>query len=410
MSTEPVQRRVEELSTSYMTGQLSRRRFVAGLVGLGLSLPIANAILAACSSGGSSPAASVSGSAPAGGSPAAAASLEPAEAALLAAAKAEGTLYLTGIPPEWANYQGQFDTWDALTGIKRDGITTEGEYTSGQELDSIKNTGKPDVGDVGLPFGPTAKTGGLVQNYMHAHWADVDASLKDADGAYCTAYYGAEAFVINTDAVKLDIKDWKDLLDPSLKNAVGIDGDPTKASDSFNAVWSAAFANGGGVDDIGPGVDWFKQLQAAGNLTPARCTQAALQSGEVKVGIKWDYLGLGDRDKFNGAPNIKVVVPPSGSVTGPYVAIITAKAPHPNAAKLWNELMFSDTGQLNFLKGYARPARYDKLVAAGKVPADLAAKLPSPDSYKNVKFITDSAKVDAAKAKLTTLWNIVVNS
>jgi putative spermidine/putrescine transport system substrate-binding protein len=399
MSTEPVQRRVEELSTSYMTGQLSRRRFVAGLIGLGLSLPLANAILAACGGG------STSSVAPSG-----AAGLEPAESALLAAAKTEGTLYLTGIPPEWANYQGQFDLWDQLTGIKRDGITTEGEYTSGQELDSIKNTGKPDVGDIGLSFGPTAKSGGLVQNYKHAHWDDVDATLKDADGAYCTGYYGAESFVINTDAVKIDIKDWKDLLDPSLKNAVGIDGDPNKASDSFNAVWSAAFANGGGVDDIGPGVDWFKQLQTTGNLTPARCTQAALQSGEVKVGIKWDYLGLGDRDKFNGAPNIKVVIPPSGSVTGPYVAIIAVKAPHPNAAKLWNEMMFSDAGQLTFLKGYAHPARYDKLAAANKIPADLLAKLPSADTYKNVKFITDAAKIDAAKAKLATLWNIVVNS
>jgi putative spermidine/putrescine transport system substrate-binding protein len=403
MADDPVLARVEELSGTFMTGQLTRRQFGKGLLALGLSLPAVSLIVAACSK-----AASLSPTTPTASG--ASSVLEPAEAALLSAAKGEGTLYLTGIPPEWANYQGQFDLWDKLTGIKRDGITTEGEFTSGQELDSIKNTKKPDVGDVGITFGSQAKTAGLVQNYKHAHWDDIDASLKDPDGAWCTAYYGAESFVINTDAVKLDIKDWKDLLDPSLKNAVGIDGDPNKASDSFNAVWSAAFANGGGVDDIGPGVDWFNQLKAAGNLTPARCNQANMQSGEVKVGIKWDYLGLADRDKFNGAPNIKVVVPPSGSVTGPYVAIISTKAPHPNAGKLWNEQMFSDAGQLTFLKGYARPARYDKLVAAGKVSADLAAKLPSPDSYKNVKFITDSAKIDAAKAKLLTLWQIVVNS
>jgi putative spermidine/putrescine transport system substrate-binding protein len=402
MATEPVQRRVEDLSTRYMTGQLSRRRFVGGLLGLGLSLPIVNAILAACSSSGSSAAPSVAGSAAAG--------MEPAQAALLPAAKTEGTLYLTGIPPEWANYQGQFDLWDQLTGIKRDGISTEGEYTSGQELDSIKNTSKPDIGDVGFAFGAQAKAAGLTANYKHAHWDDIDAALKDPDGAWCATYYGAESFVINTDAVKIDIKDWNDLLDPSLKNAVGIDGDPNKASDSFNAVWSAAFANGGGVDDIGPGVDWFNKLKTAGNLTPARCNQANMQSGEVKVGIKWDYLGLGDRDKFASAPNIKVVVPPSGSVAGPYVSIISGKAPHPNAGKLWNEQMYSDAGQLNFLKGYAHPTRYDKLVAAGKIPADLAAKLPPPDSYKNVKFVTDGAKIAAATAKLKTMWNIVVNS
>ena len=338
-----------------------------------------------------------------------AAGLEPAETALLAAAKTEGSIYITGIPPEWANYQGQFDLWDSLVGIKRDGITTEGEFTSGQELDSIKNTKKPDVGDVGFVFGKQAKDAGLVANYKNAHWADIDASLKDADGAWCTGYYGAEAFVINTDAVKIDIKDWKDLLDPSLKNAVGIDGDPNKANDSFLAVWSAAYANGGGIDDIGPGVDFFNQLKTAGNLTPTRATQANMLSGEVKVGIKWDYLGLADRDKFAGAPNIKVVIPPSGSITGPYVAIIASTAPHPNAAKLWNEMIFSDAGQLNFLKGYAHPARYDALAAANKIPADLVAKLPSADAYKKVTFISDSTKIDAAKAKLATLWKLVVN-
>ncbi len=399
MATDPVERRVAELSHSYMTAQISRRTLLIRLGALGLSLPTVSAIVAACTS------AATSVPSVAAGGPVA----EPAEAALLSAAKGEGTLYITGIPPEWANYQGQFDLWDKLTGITRAGITTEGEYTSGQELDSIKNTKKPDAGDVGFVFGAQAKAAGLIANYKHAHWDDVDATLKDPDGAWCTEYYGTQAFTINTDAVKIDIKDWSDLLDPSLKNAVGIDGDPTKANDSFIAVWSAAFANGGGVDDIGPGVDWFNRLKAAGNLTPTRATQANMLSGEVKVGIKWDYLGLADRDKFAGAPNIKVVIPPSGSVTGPYVSIISATAPHPNAAKLWNEMIFSDDGQLNYLKGYAHPARYAALVAANKVPADLAAKLPSADSYKGVKTITDSAKIDAAKAKLATAWNLVVN-
>lgn len=403
MATDPSLAQVERLSESFVTGRLSRRQFMGRLIALGLTLPAASAIVAACSSSASPAASSGAG----GASPAAGGtSLD----ALIAAAKQEGTLYLTGIPPEWANYQGQFDLWDKLYGIKRDGIATEGEYSSGQELDSIKNTGKPDVGDVGFVFGKQAKDAGLIANYKHANWADVADNLKDADGAWCATYYGAEAFIINTDAVKIDIKDWDDLMDPSLKNAVGIDGDPNKANDSFMAVWAAAFAKGGGEDNIAPGVDFFNGLKAAGNLTPARCNQANMLSGEVKVGIKWDYLALGDRDKANGSPNFKVVIPKSASLAGPYVSIIAAKAPHPNAAKLWNEMMYSDDGQLNFLKGYAHPIRYDALNKAGKVPADLAAKLPAADQYANVKFVTDAAKIDAAKAKLKSLWNIVVNS
>jgi ABC-type uncharacterized transport system permease subunit len=62
--------------------------------------------------------------------------------------------------------------------------------------------------------------------------------------------------------------------------------------------------------------------------------------------------------------------------------------PDPYAARLWIEYIFSDEGQLFFLKGYAHPVRYQVLQAAGKIPADLAAKLPSADQYANVKFLT----------------------
>ncbi len=215
---------------------------------------------------------------------------------------------------------------------------------------------------------------------------------------------------VNTDAVKIPINDWNDLLDPSLKSAVGIDGDPTKANDSFFAVWSAAVANGGSLDNIGPGIDFFNKLLQSGNLTAARANTANVVSGEVKVAIIWDYLGLAYRDKANGAPNIKVTIPASGSLASPYADIVAAKAPHPNAARLWQELIYSDAGQLLFLGGYAHPIRYAVLNAAGKIPADVAAKMPAADLYTKVQLVTDVSKITAAETALAAGWKIVVNS
>jgi putative spermidine/putrescine transport system substrate-binding protein len=394
---DPVLARIDQLSNSYTNRQIDRRQFLKGLAFLGLSLPAINLIVAACSTASSTPSAAV-------------ASGVPGTADLIAAAKGEGSIYQTGIPPEWVNYQAIFDLWKADYGITINGTSTEGEYSSGQELDSIKNTGKPDVGDVGIAFAVQAKTGGLSMPYKNSHWSDIPDTAKDADGYWCCNYWGAQAFVVNTDAVKIPIKDWKDLLDPSLKNAVGIDGDPTKANDSFFAVWSAAVGNGGGVDNIQPGIDFMNQLQASGNLTAARASDTNIQSGEVKVAIKWDYLGLAVRDKAAGAPNISVTIPSSGSLASPYADIVAAKAPHPNAAKLWQELIYSDDAQLLFLKGYAHPIRYDVLNAGGKIPADLAAKLPSPDLYKKVTLVTDITKITAAQTTLGTGWKIVINS
>ena len=397
MAYDPVLARIDQLSNSYTNRQIDRRQFLKGLAFLGLSLPAINLIVAACSTASSTPSAAV-------------ASGVPGTADLIAAAKGEGSIYQTGIPPEWVNYQAIFDLWKADYGITINGTSTEGEYSSGQELDSIKNTGKPDVGDVGIAFAVQAKTGGLSMPYKNSHWSDIPDTAKDADGYWCCNYWGAQAFVVNTDAVKIPIKDWKDLLDPSLKNAVGIDGDPTKANDSFFAVWSAAVGNGGGVDNIQPGIDFMNQLQASGNLTAARASDTNIQSGEVKVAIKWDYLGLAVRDKAAGAPNISVTIPSSGSLASPYADIVAAKAPHPNAAKLWQELIYSDDAQLLFLKGYAHPIRYDVLNAGGKIPADLAAKLPSPDLYKKVTLVTDITKITAAQTTLGTGWKIVINS
>ena len=398
MAYDPVLSRIDELSGAFTAGKIERRQFLKGLLGLGLALPAVNLIVAACSS------------AAATGSPAASGAAGFDLAALTSAAKGEGHIYQTGIPPEWVNYQAIFDLWKTNYGIAIDGTTTEGEYTSGQEIDSIKNTGKPDVGDVGLSFAVQAKTQSLSQPYKHSYWADVPDTAKDADGYWCCNYWGAQAFVVNTDAVKIPITDWKDLLDPSLKNSVGIDGDPTKANDSFFAVWSAAVGNGGGIDNIQPGIDFMNQLQQSGNLTAARANDTNIIAGEVKVAIKWDYLGLAVRDKAAGAPNISVTIPSSGSLASPYADIISAKAPHPNAAKLWQEHVYSDAAQLLFLKGYAHPIRFDALQAAGKIPADLAAKLPSADLYKKVTLVTDIAKITAAQATLGTGWKIVVNS
>jgi putative spermidine/putrescine transport system substrate-binding protein len=395
---DPLLARIDELSDSYTNRQIDRRQFLKGLAFLGLSLPAINLIVAACSTASSTPSA------------AAVPSGMPGTADLIAAAKGEGSIYQTGIPPEWVNYQAIFDLWKADYGITINGTSTEGEYSSGQELDSIKNTGKPDVGDVGIAFAVQAKTQGLSAPYKNSHWSDIPDTAKDADGYWCCNYWGAQSFVVNTDAVKIPIKDWKDLLDPSLKNAVGIDGDPTKANDSFFAVWSAAVGNGGGVDNIQPGIDFMNQLQTSGNLTAARASDTNILSGEVKVAIKWDYLGLAVRDKAAGAPNISVTIPSSGSLASPYADIIAAKAPHPNAAKLWQELIYSDDAQLLFLKGYAHPIRYDALNTAGKIPADLAAKLPAADLYKKVTLVTNIDKITAAQKTLGTGWKIVINS
>ncbi len=374
----------------------NRRDFIKRAGALGLSASALTAFLEAC---GSSSTTTTTGS---GTNMAGPIDMQ----TLITNAKKEGQLQAIGIPPEWADYA------DILAGYTSHytvpiAYKVEAEYSSAQELVVFKDSkthAHGDIGDVGFKFGPQAVQQGLVTPYKHSHWDDIDASLKDAAGNWCTEYWGAMAFAINTDIVKNPPASFQDLLNNDYKNMVGIDGDPRQASDAFFAVYSAALAHGGSPNNIQPGIDFFAKLKQKGNFTVARASEANIAKGEVAIAIKWDYLGLGHRDDLKGNPHLSVVIPSDGSIAGSYVSIVNKTAPHPFAARLWMEYIFSDEGQLFYLKGYAHPVRYQKLVDAGKVPADLAAKLPSSAQYANVKFVTDLSLQDAATTAINQNW------
>jgi hypothetical protein len=113
---------------------------------------------------------------------------------------------------------------------------------------------------------------------------------------------------------------------------------------------------------------------------------------------------LAARDTLAGNPPVEVVVPKSGVLAGVYVQAISAYAPQPNAAKLWMEYLYSDEGQLGWLKGYCHPARFNAMAAAGKIPADLLDALPPAESYEAAYFPT-LEEVDANKAAVTGGWD-----
>ena len=115
---------------------------------------------------------------------------------------------------------------------------------------------------------------------------------------------------------------------------------------------------------------------------------ATLAQGQTPILITWDYNALAGRDTLNGNPPVDVVVPKTGVVAGVYVQAISAYAPHPNAAKLWMEYLYSDEGQLGWLKGYCHPIRFNDLAKNGKIPQELLDKLPPAASYEAAVFPT----------------------
>jgi putative spermidine/putrescine transport system substrate-binding protein len=327
---------------------------------------------------------------------------------LVANAKKEGNLTTIALPHSWCNYGEMLTSFTTKYGIKINELNPDG--SSAQEIDAIKanktNPGPqaPDVVDVGLSFGPQAKTDALITPYKVQTWADIPAAAKDADGYWYGDYYGVMSFETNTKVVSKVPASFKDLLNADYKGQVALSGDPTQSNQAISGVWAAAIANGGSIDNVQPGLDFFKQLNDKGNFVPVIAKTSTVASGETPIRITWTYNGLADKDSLKDNPPVTVAVPTDAVFGGMYVQAISAYAPHPNAARLWMEYLYSNDGQLIWLKGYCNPIRYDAMKAANAIPGDLAAKLP--DARGVVLPTLD--QITAATNAITAGWKTTV--
>ncbi len=333
-----------------------------------------------------------------------------AMADLVAAAKAEGTLTTIALPHDWCNYGEAIDTFKSKYGLAVNELNPDGG--SGDEVEAIKankdNKGPqaPDVIDVGFSFGSSSKADGLLQPYKVATWDSIPAEAKDADGYWYGDYYGVMAFLVNTDVQPKVPQDWGDLADPAYKGQVALSGDPRVSNQAIQAVYASGLANGGSLDNAQPGLDFFAKLNQDGNIVPTISNNGLVAKGETPVRITWDYNGLAAIDSFAGNPKATLVIPKTGRFAGVYVQAISAYAPHPNAAKLWMEFLYSDEGQLIWMKGYCHPIREADLRARGVVPADLSAKLPD---VSGAVFPTLD-QLNAATELITKNWDSAVGA
>ncbi len=320
--------------------------------------------------------------------------------ALVTAAKAEGTLNVIALPPDWTNYAEMISTFSEKYDIEV--VSAQPDASSQDEINAaeqLKGTDRaPDVFDLG-PAVATANVE-LFAPYKVQAWDDVPAELKDADGRYVSDYGGLMSIGYDAGAVPAPTS-VKDLLKPAYKGKVALNGDPTQAGAAFSGVVMAALGNGGSADDVTAGVEFFRQLEQAGNFLPVDPTPATIASGQTPVVIDWDYSNAAQTDSLAGKRDWKVVVPQEALVSSYYVQAINEEAPHPAAARLWQEFLYSDEGQNIWLEGYGRPVREAAMVEAGTIDQAAYAKLPEATGEPVSLTEAQSTK---AKEYLTANW------
>ncbi|MEF2977512.1 ABC transporter substrate-binding protein [Subtercola sp. YIM 133946] len=321
--------------------------------------------------------------------------------ALVAAANAEGQLNVITLPPSWANYGAIISGFEAkYPNIKINSANPDG--SSADEVAAAKaqkgQSTAPDVFDIGTAV--LQQNLDLVAPYKVANWADLPADYKDSGGKWYYDYTGLMSVGYDSKVITTAPTSITDLLGSAYSGKVAIKGDPTQANEAASAVYLAALQNGGSADNIQPGIDFFHSLKQAGNFLAVTPTQATVASGETPVVIQWSYnnLAWGAAGGTSGNPDYKTVVLPGTALGSYYNQAISVDAPHPAAARLWEEYIYSPEVQNLYLASGAYPATLTAMQTAGTVDKTVLSTVGEPPA-SFVQLTADQATAAAGLLK-----------
>ena len=307
-------------------------------------------------------------------------------------AKEEGHIESVGMPDTWANWGETWKELDAVYGLTH----ADTDMSSAEELALFKAEQKnptKDIGDVGQSFGPIAEEDELTLAYKTSYWDDIPEWAKDDDGDWIVGYYGTLSFITNAEKVADAPTSFEDILAGDYKVTIG---DVNAATQAQNAVLAAAIANGGDETNLDPGIAFFAKLAEQGRLDLGDTSLARLESGEIEVGLFWDFNALNYANQMketNPNASFEVNIPQDGTIQSGYATVINATAPNPHAAALAREYILSDEGQINLAKGYARPIRENV-----ELPQEVKDILLPQEQYAKAQPVSDyDAWAEAAK-------------
>ncbi len=297
---------------------------------------------------------------------------------LAAAAKKEGQLNVIGLPRDWVNYGEIVDTFSDRYGIKVNEL--EPTASSRRQIEAAQEL-EPDVFELTLDV--AVANAARFAPYRVQGWQDLPDEVKQPDGAWYAAYGGYMSIGYDPRRVPAP-SSFADLAKPGY--TVGLPGDPVREASGFYAVMAASMRDG--MPEPVRGVELFARLKDRLTKTTAANTV-----------LDWDHVNAARAAR---APEAwRVTIPREAALGAYHVQAINKNAPHPAAARLWEEFLFSDEGQNLLQKGFARPARAEAMLMKGSLDTAQAAKLPAAPGPPVLLTIP---QIDRAKSYLKRQW------
>lgn len=141
-----------------------------------------------------------------------------------------------------------------------------------------------------------------------------------------------------------------------------------EAGAAFNGYLMANQLAGGDINNLQPGLDFFKKLKEAGNLTTVDVTNGTIDSGQTGVVFDWTYNQASYKKELKDkGVNWRYKTFPKAQVVSYYNQAINKDAPHPAAARLWEEYLYTADAQNLWFKGGANPVLLDSMKEGGTI-------------------------------------------
>lgn len=322
--------------------------------------------------------------------------LYPGEKDLYEAAKKEGLVVSFDTGPTWANWAAQFKAFSKRYPGVEMVYNDLGSAATVVALEKSRNRPQADTAYYFAASALDAAAKGLVEDFKPVNFEKLPEPFRHPEGQWFTIHTLNVAFLVNTKLVKNVPQSWADLLKPEYKNAV-VYQDPRSTGQGQVLTFAAAFANGGSMDDIKPGIEYLGKLTKAGNVlrTVGTTPYAQFLKGEIPIWIGYENDGLKAKYTDGMGDDIAVVMPKEASAAAPYAISLVKGGPNPNAGKLWLNFIMTDMGQGIFAEGYVRPS-----VPGVKLPESVADKLPPAPQLQPI----DIAKATKLKPEIDAGW------
>ena len=217
----------------------------------------------------------------------------------------------------------------------------------------------------------------LIAPYVSPEFANLYDDLYDPKGYWATVYLNTLVLGYNSKAIPRGElpKTYEDLLKPQYKQKFIIDIENHDVFVALSQEW--------GQDKA---VNYFKALA---KQIPIFLRGNTNRANFVSVGeraMTFVYAQVIERMKQSGAPVDWIPLEPVAVELN--IAMLSAKAAHPNAARLFLDYMISRDGQ-EFLKTFRRIGpRKDVKPDPPKLFEGFQRRVVSPDAYKNLRELT----------------------